>query len=285
MLHRPLALLVVLAALGLVPSAFAVGVPPSAAQGMPGVVSLDGTTRYVALAAGADSTTVEARSVATGQVLRSQVVPGVVGIPVAAGTTGTGLSADGSTLMLATIHPQDPGITATQTTMIAVSTMLVGQPMTFNLSGEFAVDAISPDAHWVYLIQRRHSSNPAAFLDYAVRAFDLPAGHLSGGAIVDRREPNEKMTGYPIARAMAGGGRYAFTLYDGLGKPPFVHALDTVGRSARCLDLPRSIKNLWSLKFRMASGGQRLLLAAGKHAPVAWIDTHTLRLHMLVARG
>jgi hypothetical protein len=36
---------------------------------------------------------------------------------------------------------------------------------------------------------------------------------------------------------MSSDGRWAYTLYDGAGKTPFVHALDTSNRTARCIDL------------------------------------------------
>jgi hypothetical protein len=54
---------------------------------------------------------------------------------------------------------------------------------------------------------------------------------------VDPREPDEDMRGYPITRASSPDGRWAYTLYDGAGKHPFVHALDTQGRTAACIDL------------------------------------------------
>ena len=45
------------------------------------------------------------------------------------------------------------------------------------------------------------------------------------------------MRGMPVTRASSPDGRFAYTLYDGAGRHPFVHALDTVGRTARCIDL------------------------------------------------
>jgi len=55
--------------------------------------------------------------------------------------------------------------------------------------------------------------------------------------IVDPHEQGEKMRGQPLTRATSSDGRWAYTLYDGAGKAPFVHALDTSNRTARCIDL------------------------------------------------
>jgi hypothetical protein len=157
-----------------------------------------------------------------------------------------------------------------------LSTSLRGHPWSATLPGTFSVDAVSPNARWLYLIERRS----ADIADYAVRAFDLEAGRLVDGDIVDRRNPSEKMAGYPVARAVTGNGRYVYTLYNGMGHESFVHALDTVDGSARCLDLPRSVPEdmLWNLRFGQASRG-RLPIAAAHRAPVAWIDLATRTLH------
>ena len=222
-------------------------------------------------------TAVEAQAVDTGRVLRRTLVSGDLGVPVAAGTTGTGLSADGRTLVLGTIHPVDPGKPVRRTTLVALDTGFHQAPRTFVLRGDFSVDAVSPHARWLYLIQRR---GPGIHVfDYAVRAFDLRAGRLVRGAIVDRREPNEKMAGYPIARVETGTGRYAFTLYSGMDGGGFVHALDTATRSARCLDLPASVSQDVIGRLQLRQQGQRLLLAPPGGRVVAWLDLRTQVMH------
>jgi hypothetical protein len=60
---------------------------------------------------------------------------------------------------------------------------------------------------------------------------------LVNAPIVDPHERGEKMRGQPLTRATSPDGRWAYTLYDGAGKAPFVHALDTSNRTARCIDL------------------------------------------------
>jgi hypothetical protein len=81
------------------------------------------------------------------------------------------------------------------------------------------------------------------------------------------------MRGLPQARVMSPDGRFAYTLYTG-GKKPFVHALDTVGRSAACLDLPPLSENA-QLGLRLQ--GRRLeVLTSG--TPVAFVDTVTRKV-------
>jgi hypothetical protein len=61
------------------------------------------------------------------------------------------------------------------------------------------------------------------------------------------------MRGNPLTRTTSPGGRWAYTLYDGAGGTPFVHALDTSRRTAHCIDLPalRGSNDLWSLRFHL----------------------------------
>jgi hypothetical protein len=103
------------------------------------------------------------------------------------------------------------------------------------LRGDFTFDALSPDGTTLFLVQYVSSTDPTR---YAVRAYDLNRRGLLRGAIVDRREPGEKMSGSPLTRVTSPDGRCAYTLYDGNGETPFVHALDTTARRAFCIDLP-----------------------------------------------
>ena len=276
MSRSPVALAVVLSALALAPAALAAGRPPSASQGGGGVLSLDGAVRYVALPASGGGTAVVARSAATRETLRRQVVAGRFGVPVAAYGTGTGLSPDGELLVLGTIHTQDPGVVVQRTTLLALDTSLKAPPRRYELPGNFAVDAVSPGARWLYLIERYGTDDP---WHYRVRYLDLRSGRLLPQVVVDKAEPNEQMSGWPVARATTGGGRHVFTLYMRSSGRSFVHALDTVTHTARCLDLPESISsNLVNrLQFHGPADG-RLTLAAGDQPAVAWIDLPHLQL-------
>lgn len=141
-----------------------------------------------------------------------------------------GLSADGGTLVL--IEPNYV-LGARRTSFLALDTDQLGEPERFTLSGRFGFDAISPDGRTMYLIEYRDRFDP---LDYRVRGFDLSTGELTPGSIVDPSEPDEAMSGIPVARQTSADGRWAYTLYAG-GKETFVHALDTEEATAVCVDL------------------------------------------------
>src|SRR5256885_672240 len=95
------AALVVLAA---VPAALAAGPAPFAAQGGAGVLTRDGSIRYLALNAGT-RTRVEAMNTRSGDVVHQRTVPGVLGIPLLTyNGFGEGLSRDGRTLVLQTMN-------------------------------------------------------------------------------------------------------------------------------------------------------------------------------------
>jgi MYXO-CTERM domain-containing protein len=69
-------------------------------------------------------------------------------------------------------------------------------------------------------------------------------------------------------------GRWAYTLYlkqDGTG---FVHALDTAGRTAACIDLPNIAPDVASAHLRLDGGG-RTLLVESSAGPQAVVDTTT----------
>jgi hypothetical protein len=159
-----------------------------------------------------------------------RTIPGEYGIAGAAfDLSTTGLSADGSTLVLT-----DVSGSRTRTRLLPIDarrSLRPGRPIV--LPGYFTIDAISPDGATLYLIHYRRPN--ADIADYEVRAYDLRARRLLPGAIVDAREPDEKMTGVPLTRVMSADGRVAYTLYD--AKEPFVHALDTATGTAHCIDL------------------------------------------------
>jgi hypothetical protein len=99
------------------------------------------------------------------------------------------------------------------------------------LHGFFTVDAISPDGRRVFLLQYGDD-----VLEYRVRALDTTTGRLAARDIVDPRQPGEQMGGLPMTRVMSRDGRWAYTLYGG-GEETFIHALDTEGQTAACIDL------------------------------------------------
>jgi hypothetical protein len=67
------------------------------------------------------------------------------------------------------------------------------------------------------------------------------------------------------------------TLYDGAGKTPFIHALDTSTRSARCIDLDALVgTTLSSLRLHLNEAGGTLTVRNGKQSLLV-VDTRTFR--------
>ena len=199
--------------------------------GATGVVTPSGQARYVAIPAGAD--TVVARVDAQGgRIGASLFLPGTFTIPaVAYDGAASGLSGDGHTLIL--IEPR-ASFPRAETRLAVLDTRPLLRRTTITLPGDFSFDAISPDGSSLYLIQYTSALDPTK---YNVRVYDLESSRLIKSPIVDPHERGENMRGRPLTRATSSDGRWAYTLYDGAGKAPFVHALDTRNRSARCIDL------------------------------------------------
>jgi hypothetical protein len=197
------------------------------------------------------------------------LVSGRYGIPgVDYGGSTTGLSADGRTLILAEVPKSVPPRT---TRLLVLDTAPLGVRATLTLPGWSTVDAISPDGRWLYLIHYPSSD----ISRYEVMAYDLPARRLLAKPVVDPRDRGEAMTGFPINRVMSADGRWAYTLYLRPSGVPFVHALDTAGRRAVCVDLP-SLSNLdtGSAHLGLGPGGATLQVEIGG-VPRAVIDTRT----------
>jgi hypothetical protein len=165
----------------------------------------------------------------SGDIQATRMLRGHMGIPGAAFDGSlTGLSADGRTLVVA----QNPGRLGTR--LVVLNARRLRAPARqILLRGYYTVDAISPDGGTIYLTH--YLSPDRDVLRYEVRAYDVAQGRIAGGPIVDPREPDEKMQGAATTRIMSPDGRWAYTLYT--GPESFVHALDTVGRQAFCVDL------------------------------------------------
>jgi hypothetical protein len=88
------------------------------------------------------------------------------------------------------------------------------------------------------------------------------------------------MRGSPITRLVSRDGRWAYTLYDGGGATPFVHALDTSNRLARCIDLPmlKGYGKLWQLRFTPSGGPGALRLGLPGSPPLLEIETVDFRV-------
>jgi MYXO-CTERM domain-containing protein len=65
------------------------------------------------------------------------------------------------------------------------------------------------------------------------------------------------MAGYAMTRTTSADGRWVYTLYQKPSGEPFVHALDTVGAAAYCIDLPKN-RGLYNIVLSLRNGGRTL---------------------------
>jgi hypothetical protein len=257
-----------------------VGAGSAGADGLPvlgvdaggtGVVARSGDARYVTVPA--NGNTVIARvNPHGGRIVASRVVRGTFTIPaVAYDGSAAGLSADGRTLVL--IQPR-AGFPRAQTPLMVVDAQRIRTLQIVRLRGDFSFDAISPRGSLVYLIEYVSPTDPTR---YRVRAYNLGTNRLLPNPVVDPREPGEKMGGSPLTRATSPNGRWAYTLYDAAGKTPFVHALDTSTRSARCVDLDALTgTNLSHMSLHVDAPAHTLTVNNGRRS-LTVIDTRSFR--------
>jgi hypothetical protein len=236
--------------------ASAVGPTPGFAPS--GVVSSKEQVRYVAVP-GSGTTFVKAVRVSDGRLLRSTTLTGTYGVPLVAydGTAG-GLTHDGKLLVLET---NGQGERSTRFTVLATNNLRVQQ--SFALDGLWAYDALSPGGRTLYLVQ---TLSPLGTFRYLVRAYDLWQHRLVAGAIADKSEPGS-MAGYPLSRVTSANGTWAYTLYQRTTGKPFIHALNTRGRAAVCIDLAMNAdpNAFGSVRLTLSPDESRLVVrASGK---------------------
>jgi hypothetical protein len=279
-LWRPYARMKVMKALAMSLLALAVMAPSALGDGLPlpvdgandaSVGDVGGFYRYGAVSRDG-KTTVLKITANGGQIARSRTIAGELSVPLVAynGTAG-GLSADGDTLALIRPRVSFPRRT---TDFTIVDTETLRPTGRVHLNGDFSFDAISPGGGRLFLI---HYQSPHDPTDYEVRAYDLHRDRLIRTPIADPSEPDEQMTGYPMARVSSPDGRWAYTLYAG-GREPFVHALDTRDASAVCVDLDdAAIRDIYALGLNLdPQAGTLTVLERGD--PKAVVDTRTLEV-------
>jgi hypothetical protein len=248
------------------------GPSPGVSVGWDGTVDAANAIRYVALPA-AKTTTVAAVRTSDGRVLRYATIRGAFGIPlVAFDGTAEGISSDGKTLVLA-----DVGARPDETRFAVLSTKTLRLRKAVTLPGLWAYDALSPNGRTLYATQYLGTGANAR---YNVRSVNLVTGEPVGGAIIDRREPDEEMNGSPWARTRSANGAWAYTLYAKPNGTGFVHALDTANRRAFCVDLPwrTSVQRLAAVRLSLADGGRSLELAKRGGNRLAVVDTTTFKV-------
>jgi hypothetical protein len=269
--HRAwLTALAAAAALTLVPVAGADGLPVLGIDdGSSGVTVPGAASRYVTIAS-TGGTLVERINRNGGQVLASSLFPGTYTIPaVAYDASPGGLSGDRHTLVL--IEPRQ-SFPRARTRLLVLDVPTLHYRARVDLRGDFSFDAVSPDGSRIFLIHYLSANDPTR---YEVRSYDLTAKRLDPRLIVDPRNPREKMRGNPLSRVSSADGRWAYTLYDGGGGKPFIHALDTSAAAARCIDLDSLDRStLWKMRLRLTDGGGSVAVMNGAK-PVLVVDRST----------
>lgn len=211
-----------------------------------------------------------------GAVTRRLTLPGAWGVPLVTLTYQDkgGLSPNGRVLVLSgDVNPQ--GTLQAQSRFLVVDTRGPSITGSITLDGDYSFDALSPNGRWLYLIHHIASAENR----YQVRAYDLRADKLLPGTIADRRQASWLMAGYPISRATTPGGRFVYTFYQQNDNYPFVHALDTVLRTAVCVGIPWK----WWTATGAEIGAAKMTLAGhtltitGKGAHFT-LDTKTYRV-------
>jgi hypothetical protein len=260
--------LTVLGALVVVSAASAAYPSPFALQGGQGVLSTDGSIRFVAAAAG-ESTVVRANKTNGGAtVMTSQTLRGSFGVPMLTPEgAGGGMFRDGSTFVLESVGTH----ATTEFVLLRTSDLAVRDQIT--LKGTFAFDALSPDGSKLYLIQHKSVDD---INHYIVRAYDLSAHALVPGRIADKTQKGWVMQGWAVDRATTTSGRWAYTLYANPGGFPFIHALDTVKGVAHCVGVPwpqseRNQDRVFS--FKLALRGKMLVIKAGTGSTYRVVNT------------
>lgn len=144
-----------------------------------------------------------------------------------------GISADGSTMVLVPDGKaaDDPAVAVSR--FAIVDGALTRTPRIVEFPGVFDFDALSPDGTILYVAE--HVPDPVEGR-YQVRAVDTATGVMRDTVIVDKRNIDETMAGWPVDQALRPDG-VVLTLYRGV-EHPFIHALQSREAWAVCLDLP-----------------------------------------------
>ena len=231
--------------------------------------TVDGT-RFMTFPAG-KGTVVAQIDMSTGRVVQSRFLQRRYSVPLVAydGST-SGLSAAGTTLVLIVPRRSFP---RPDTTFTVLGTRSLRTRSHVTLPGDFSFDALSPNGRWLYLVQYL---SPRDSTRYLVRLYDLQRRRLLPEPVIDPREVGDVMRGTPVTRSSSPDGRFAYTLYDGAGEHPFIHALDTVEKSARCIDLRglMGFQRLNELKLDVSPDGGSISVTLDGEA-MASVNTRT----------
>jgi len=259
-----------LAGLAVAGVATAAGPVPPVMNGAPGIAVAGGAHVIAVAKRGGGATQLRLVRDRDRTVLRTRVLPANVGVPVVTFSgVVEGTWAKGRRLVLASSVYEDQ----VNTRFVVVDTRTLSPLRTITLAGTYAFDAVSRDGSRLFVLQ--FPGGVQGGVRYVVRSIDLRTGKLEPGAIVDKTEPNERMSGIALARAWSRDGAWAYTLYNGGTSHAFVHALNTRTRTARCIDLPWAGERQSILGGMTIEGAGVLTVTGRGGAVLARIDTRT----------
>jgi hypothetical protein len=265
-------------------SAPCVKCPLGTVEGATGLV--DREVSYVTNFRGS-GTLIRAVAVGDGEVLGERRVSGAWGLPriTLQGDPG-GISPNGRVLVLAQSgNGEAPRRARSQ--FLVLDTRKLSPLHKVTLRGDFAFDTLSPNGRTLYLIEHVSKQD---LTRYRVRAYDLSTGRLLPGVIADERQKTWLMRGYAVAQVRSGDGRWVYTLYSQPGNYPFVHALDTIKRTAVCIGLPwkwsGSLSAIESAVMDLTKYQKVLRISGnGGKGPHFLIDTKTFRANEVWLAG
>jgi hypothetical protein len=242
----------------------------SASPGAGSVAVTRGLYTYVVSPAGVHTDVTQLRAADQTTILNRRIA-GHFELPAVPGVAGReGLSRDGGTLVVV----ERPRNGATRFTVFDATRLKLRRVVA--LRGAFSYDAMSPDASTLYVIHYLSRDRT----HYAVQAMSTSAAKPSLTTVVEKGEPGERMGGLPISRATSPDGAWVYTLYDGAGKTPFVHALATVDRFTVCIDVHpiAGRTDLASLHLRLSPDAQTLNVTDETRNPLALVNTKSFEV-------
>jgi DNA-binding beta-propeller fold protein YncE len=188
-------------------------------------------------------------------------------MPVVAGDAKAGLSADRTTAVLA----EQPARGRSRFAVVDAEKGRIKRVLA--LRGDFGFDALSPDGSKVYVIHylsRDHRH-------YAVQSMKASDPEAVLRTVVEKGEPGEQMSGLPISRTTSPDG-WIYTLYDGAGHEPFIHALQSAEGFTVCIDLDalEGRSDLASLTLGM--GPDAVTVKDAKSTPLLRVATESFEV-------
>ena len=159
--------------------------------------------------------------------------------------------------------------TATTSRFAIVDATLKSPAKLVELQGDFDYDAVSPTLDTLYLVSHFSVERPD---QYAVRSYNVAAGTLDEQIVADKSAVLEgPMAGRPISRATSESGEWVYTAYR--GEHAFVHALNTVGKYAVCIDLPHRVATVSDWQLRLDEARATLIATSPSTGAAARMDT------------